>query len=185
VFDGASRLFVERGWAGTSMRDIAREAGCSVETIYSNFGNKPALLKSVIDVAVVGDDAEVSLGDRQWFHIDDNHPLHERVDELANVAASIYRRTARLRRALDIGAENNAELRELDTKCRRDERISRTALIAEAISRPLTEVEADGMQGVFSNEMYLLLTERSGWSHEEYRNWAAASVLRLLDLHEE
>lgn len=185
VFEVAGRFFVERGWDGTSMRDIAQAAGCSVETIYSRIGNKAALLKAVLDRAVVGDDAVLSPADRPWFDIESGRPLAERAAELAAVAASIYRRTAHLRRALDIAAEGHAELRELGTKCRADERISRTALVSAAAGRPLTEIEADGIQGIFSNEMYLLLTDRSGWTHEQYQDWAAAMVIRLLDLDEE
>lgn len=184
VFEAAGRIFVERGWEGTSMRDIARAAGCSVETVYSKVGNKAALLKALLDVAVVGDDAAVALADRPWFGVDGDRPLDERAAELAVLVAAIYRRTAPLRRVLDIAAEGNAELRELDAKCRRDERISRTAIVSAFAGRPLTEVEADGIQGVFSNEMYLLLTRRSGWTHEQYQDWAAATVVRLLDLRE-
>ncbi|UGT57174.1 TetR/AcrR family transcriptional regulator [Nocardia asteroides] len=184
VFEAAGRIFVERGWEGTSMRDIARAAGCSVETVYSKVGNKAALLKALLDVAVVGDDAAVSLAERPWFGVDGDRPLAERAAELAALAAAIYRRTAPLRRVLDIAAEGHAELRELDAKCRRDERISRTAIVSAFAGRPLTEVEADGIQGVFSNEMYLLLTRRSGWTHEQYQDWAAATVVRLLDLRE-
>jgi AcrR family transcriptional regulator len=54
VVDAATRLFGERGWAATGMRDVAREAGVSVETVYANFSSKGDLLMAAIDVAVVG-----------------------------------------------------------------------------------------------------------------------------------
>ena len=42
---GACRaLFGERGWAATGVRDIAGEAGVSVETVYATLGGKVALL---------------------------------------------------------------------------------------------------------------------------------------------
>ncbi|MGS2805856.1 hypothetical protein [Nocardia sp. MW-W600-9] len=100
----------------------------------------------MLDVAVVGDDVAIPLDDRRWFSVAADRPLAERAAELAAVAASIYRRTAPLRRVLGIAAEGNAELRELDAKHRRDERISRTAVVSAAAGRPLTEAEADGIR---------------------------------------
>ena len=58
------KLFAERGWA-TSVRDIAREAGVAVETVYSVVGSKRELLKVAMDVAIVGDDEPVALDDRR------------------------------------------------------------------------------------------------------------------------
>ncbi|BAW07277.1 TetR/AcrR family transcriptional regulator [Nocardia seriolae] len=183
MLEVASRLFMERGWEGTSMRDIARAAGCSVETVYS-VGNKVLLLKTVLDIAVVGDDAAVSLDDRPGFDVGEGG-LAVRAATMAEVFASIYRRTADLRRILDIAAQTNSELAALDAKCRSDERISRTALVAAAARRPLTDLEADAVQAVFSNEVYRLFTTVTGWSHEQYRGWAADAIVRLLELHEE
>ncbi|WP_433560908.1 TetR/AcrR family transcriptional regulator [Nocardia sp. CA-151230] len=149
VLEVATRSFVERGWEGTSMRDIARQAGCSVETVYASVVNKTALLKTVLDVAVGSDDVQVSLGDRPWFGVGEGG-LAERVTVLAGTAAAIYRRTAELRRVLDIAAQTSAELRELDTKVPADERISITAIVSAAARRPLTDLEADSLQSVFS-----------------------------------
>ena len=67
VLEAATRLFAERGWAGTGMRDVAREAGVAVETVYANFRSKPELLIAAVDVSVVGDDAPVALADREVF----------------------------------------------------------------------------------------------------------------------
>jgi AcrR family transcriptional regulator len=63
----ATRLFAGQGWAGTGMRDVARAAGVSVETVYANFGSKAQLLKQAMAVAVVGDDEPVPLSDRPGF----------------------------------------------------------------------------------------------------------------------
>src|SRR5258707_14772462 len=64
VIAAASRVFSERGWMATNVRDIAREAGVSVETLYSGFGSKAELLKVVLDVAIVGDEEPVSFAGR-------------------------------------------------------------------------------------------------------------------------
>jgi AcrR family transcriptional regulator len=42
--DSARRLFAERGYAGTTVRDIAADAGVTERTFYRYFGDKSALL---------------------------------------------------------------------------------------------------------------------------------------------
>src|SRR3954463_5924011 len=66
VIAAATKLFTERGWA-TSVRDIAREAGVAVETVYSVVGSKRELLKIAMDVALVGDDEPIALAERHEF----------------------------------------------------------------------------------------------------------------------
>jgi hypothetical protein len=47
--------------------------------------------------------------------------------------------------------------------------------------REVTETEVDAMFAVLSNDVYLLLTETTGWSDDQYATWVAATVARLLD----
>lgn len=43
ILAAATRLFTEQGYDGTSVDDIATEAGVSKQTVYSHFGNKERL----------------------------------------------------------------------------------------------------------------------------------------------
>ncbi len=56
VLEAAFRLFVERGYAGTTMTAVAEDAGVSPETIYLTFGGKRGLLEGVIEMAIAGED---------------------------------------------------------------------------------------------------------------------------------
>ena len=47
----ARRLFVAQGWAATTVRDVAREAGVSVPTVYAAYGNKTGLALALVDSA--------------------------------------------------------------------------------------------------------------------------------------
>ena len=64
IIDNARELFIEHGYTGTTMVAIAARAGVSVETIYKSIGNKPAVMKAVLDVAIVGDDDNVPMLER-------------------------------------------------------------------------------------------------------------------------
>ncbi|MDT0509786.1 TetR/AcrR family transcriptional regulator [Novosphingobium sp. MMS21-SN21R] len=48
VMEVATQLFVERGYAATSLVDIARGAGVATRTLYQHFGDKEAIFRDVI-----------------------------------------------------------------------------------------------------------------------------------------
>ena len=50
----ARARFLERGWAGTSVRSVAEGAGVSEATVYSVYGSKAGLASSLIDAAEQG-----------------------------------------------------------------------------------------------------------------------------------
>ena len=50
ILMAARRLFVERGYASTTVNDVAEEAGVALQTVYSSVGPKPAILLSLVDL---------------------------------------------------------------------------------------------------------------------------------------
>src|SRR5689334_25149691 len=64
VVAAAHGLFLERGFADTTVEAISTASNVPIATVYRLFKTKTAILKQVIDTAVVGDDAPVPLGDR-------------------------------------------------------------------------------------------------------------------------
>ena len=53
VLREAERLFLERGYAGTTVAAIATEAGVSVETVYKAFGGKAGLVRAIYDRGLI------------------------------------------------------------------------------------------------------------------------------------
>lgn len=49
IADAARRLFVSKGWAATTMRDVAREAGVAAPTVYGAYQNKAGLVWALVD----------------------------------------------------------------------------------------------------------------------------------------
>ncbi|HET6563117.1 MAG TPA: helix-turn-helix domain-containing protein [Marmoricola sp.] len=60
----ARDLFEREGYRGTTIAAIAAVSSVSPETVYKSFGNKAALAKAVLDLALAGDDAPVPVRDR-------------------------------------------------------------------------------------------------------------------------
>ena len=66
MLDAGRGLFLEHGYANTTIPMVAAEAGVSVQTVYKAFENKPGLVKALVDVALVGDDEPVPMMEREF-----------------------------------------------------------------------------------------------------------------------
>jgi AcrR family transcriptional regulator len=51
----AQQLFEQRGWAGTTLPEVAAAAGVSLKTVEAVFGTKAGVLRASVDYAIRGD----------------------------------------------------------------------------------------------------------------------------------
>lgn len=56
IAHAARELFVTRGWAATTVREVARAAGVSTPTVYAVYGNKSGLTRALADAADLSGD---------------------------------------------------------------------------------------------------------------------------------
>ena len=49
ILDTAERLFAEKGYAGTTLRDVAAAAGLRIPSLYNHFAGKDALYDAVLE----------------------------------------------------------------------------------------------------------------------------------------
>ena len=180
VLAAAASLFADRGWTATGMRDVAREAGVAVETVYASFRSKAELLTAALDVQVVGDAQPVALAERPEFAQLAAGPTDQRVAAAARLVTQIHRRTAGLHLALRQGAAAEPELARVlvQAEKRRRKNVQQAAeLIAD---HRVANVEADALWAVLSADVFRLLTDVAGWSLRRYEQWVAREIeLRL------
>src|ERR1700741_4584981 len=62
--EAAQSLFLERGYAATTIEAISDRADTPQATVYRLSSSKLGILKAVLDVSVVGDDEAVAMVDR-------------------------------------------------------------------------------------------------------------------------
>src|SRR5215212_2657176 len=67
ITKAAYTLFCERGYAGTTMGDIAHAAGVAVQTVYFAFHTKSELLSRAYDFAVLGEADPVPPERAMWY----------------------------------------------------------------------------------------------------------------------
>ncbi|MGX6510132.1 TetR/AcrR family transcriptional regulator [Rhodococcus sp. SJ-2] len=182
VLATATELFTSRGWAGTSMRDVARAAEVSVETIYSAVGPKAALLKAAVDIAVVGDAEPSPLADRSAFiRIGAAPTRHQRIDAAARLTADINERTHRIIEVLRTGARTEPTLH-TEVIAATQRRYNTVTEAARMISgRDLPPDRIDELWALTSDQVYHLLVTERGWSRARYTAWLTGRIEEILD----
>jgi len=170
ILEAARTRFLEYGWYGAGMREIARDAGVSVETVYANFPSKAAVFKEVLNILVVGDDRPIPFLERPEFLAATSGPVTERVKAHARIHADMLARVARLRMVLREAARADDDLAEIERTVLAEER-EQARLILQTFLPDPSDLDVEGMQALYSSDVYMLLTEIRGWTSEQYIGW--------------
>jgi AcrR family transcriptional regulator len=192
ILGAAHRLFLEGGYAGTTLAAIAQSAGVVVETIYRAYGSKAELFKAVVRAAVAGGAgrAQVPVEQRPAIAavIAETDP-HRQLERYAATQPGIHARAGPLLRVLVGAAAADPELAELwaQLEGERLDGLGRFArLLADrGVLRPglAAEEARDLLWTLDSLAVHDLLVLQRGWSPERYRDWLAAALARELLPH--
>jgi len=187
VLKSARRLFLDRGYAATTLSAVAAEADVSVETIYKAFRNKAGLLKEVFDLAVAGDDEPVPMVDRDFADRlrSEPDPLKKLVIFAEHMAESMPR-AAPIYLLGRAAAASEPEIQTLYSQWKEGQLFGLGAL-AEHLDqgghlRPGLSAERarDLLWTIHSTEVYELLVLERGWPVGEYREFLARSAAAAL-----
>ena len=185
--DAARTLFVERGYAATTVEAISGLADVPPATLYRLFTSKLGILKALLDESIAGDDAPVAVAARP-----DVAPLFDEPDPIAllagfaGVTTAINERTNVLHRVLVGAAESDPAAGELlaeirDQRGRGQRQIVRTLWRRKNLQSGLSAREAeDRVHALMSPEVYRLFVVDRGWSAERYRSWLATTLTQQL-----
>jgi AcrR family transcriptional regulator len=183
----ASRLFVEKGYATTTMREIAEEAKVSERTVYLVFPTKVALLNEAIRVAIVGDDRPVPVAERDDFRAAVNERDGTRALELfVNGASEVFERAGALMIAGYEAAGADAELRQA-AKAGEQARAVDFAAIVNALAAHgalrddvRLEQATDVLLALVSPQVHQMWRHHRGRSPGEYRNLILNALERAI-----
>ena len=183
----AVRLFTERGYAGTTMADIAAAARVALDTVYATVGPKPTLFRLLIETAISGTDRPVAAEERDYVAAIHAEPDGARKLELyAGAVRTIHGRLAPLLHVLRAAAPGEPELaavwREIAERRARNMRLFVAEVAAPGALREGLSLEeaADVVWATNSAELYILLVHERGWQPDRYMRWLADTWRRLL-----
>ena len=185
IVEAATALFVQQGFAGTSIDQIAAAADVSSQTVYGSYRSKAMVLSRAIDVAVAGDFEAVPLADRMPVVADTSSAQHRtHFAAVAHYVRMMHERVAPLMRVLEQAAGTDSGLEELRLRIIREVRAHGAIWVTQlgpALRPDLTHSEAaDVLVTVQSPYVYSTLTVDLGWSRDRYEQWLAEAIPQLV-----
>jgi AcrR family transcriptional regulator len=189
ILAAAHQLFLERGYAGTTLAAIATAAGVVVETIYRAYGSKAELFKAVVRAAVAGGAARAQVPPDQRpaiaAVIAETDP-HRQLALYAATQPGIHARAGPLLRVLVGAAAADPDLAQVWTQLE-DERLAGMGRFAQLLAdrgvlrADLSVQETrDLLWTLNSLAVHDLLVLQRQWSPERYRDWLAATLAQAL-----
>jgi AcrR family transcriptional regulator len=183
----ATKLFAQRGFLGTTMAEVATEAGVSTPMVFAAFQSKANLLTAAIGVAVRGDEASAPLRESDTWQKMLNSPSGPLlIGRFAAIQRSINARAWAL---IDVGraaAASDPALAELVATGARNRwsdcrEIAEVLAAAGRLARHVdTHTAADRLWCMCSSELYRMLVIERGWTAPSYERWLRETLTTQL-----
>ena len=181
ILQAARRLFAERGYTRTSVRDIATAAGVSAQTVYDSIGSKQALVARLNDLI----DSEAGIGEIARGAAMSEDPARVAATS-AVVTRAIVERCGDIVHALVTGATAEPELAAaLDEGLRRHlagatmivGRLQSLGALADGLA---VDDAAQSLAAACDIRTALLLRDAYGWSPDQIEAWMTRISRMLL-----
>jgi len=187
VVEAAQSLFVERGYAATTIEAISDRSDTPQATVYRLFSSKLGILKALLDVSIGGDDRAMPMADRPQVRalLSDADPANQ-LTGFAALLREIMARVGPVHRVLADAARSDQDAAALLTEIARQRHegqqgIARSLARSGALRPGLKERDAaDVIHALMSPEVHRLLVSDRGWSAERYRTWLAGTLAQQL-----
>jgi AcrR family transcriptional regulator len=176
ILESAYRLFSASGYAGTTIAEVARDAGVAPETVYLSLGNKRGLLEGVIETAIGGAADEPAAGASWWQSVEELGSAAERLARIVEYSCAVLARTRPIHAVIRGAADKEAFAAELGHRLLRERLAAQTERIRRYLASDLRDRLSSEEAGqrycvLASPELYHLLTVELGWTPEEHRTW--------------
>lgn len=187
VLDAARQLFTNRGYAATTVAEIASTAGVNVDTLYAAVGRKPAILRELVETAISGRDHPVPAEDRDYVRaIQAATTAREKIDLYAAAIARMGPRTAPIFLALRDSAARDPQCAALYSEITKRRAANMRLFAADLRSTgelrgDLTDEQvADIVWSMNAPEYFSMLVAQRGWTAEAFGSFLADAWRRLL-----
>jgi len=183
ITKAAYTLFTERGYAETTMAEVAEAAGVAVQTVYFTFHTKGELLSRAVDFAVMGEDGPQPPEEQAWYARMTAEPdLGMALRHLVAGEGTINIRATALDTVLRANARNDpdtARVWAFHERLRADaHRAILEILVAKSPLRDgMTPERATHLLLFYlGSDAYRPLVNDFGWTHEEWVDWTVATI---------
>jgi AcrR family transcriptional regulator len=187
ILAAARDLFVSRGYATTTVAEIADRAQVSVDTVYATIGRKPVLLRTLVETAISGTDHAVPAIERDYVTALRAAPTARQMLTIyADAISSIHQRLAPIFLALREAGLQDPSCGQLWTEIAQRRARNMRGLAADLratgeLRDDLTDDEvADIIWSMNAVEYWVLLVHERHWTPDRFRQWLTDAWIRLL-----
>jgi AcrR family transcriptional regulator len=186
ITKAAYSRFCERGYAGTTMADIADAAGVAVQTVYFVFHTKSELLSRTYDFAVLGEEEPLPPEMQPWYARMIAEPNVS--DALRHAASGIGAILARARpldivvRAAATSDPDAARIRARHEGWREEGYRAMLDVLRtkSSLREGVSPERATQLLLMYLGDVYRILVQDFGWSHDDWIDWTVATVAEQL-----
>jgi AcrR family transcriptional regulator len=178
----AYTLFCERGYAGTTMAEIAEAAGVAVQTVYFGFHTKPALLSRAYEVAVGGEPPTIPEQQPWYAQMRAAPDIMSALRAFVTGSGEIMRRVTPLYFAARSAADADADAAKVMAFHENGRAVGYRdcleLLRTRAELRPGLSLEraTDLLLLFVGPDVYHALVDGRSWSHDEWIDWTVSTV---------
>jgi AcrR family transcriptional regulator len=182
ILGAARRLFAEHGYARTSIRLIATEAGVAPQTIYAHFGSKAGVLLGLVDLM----DEQAGLPELMAESAQRTDPV-ELLGLIARASRQVRERCGDIVSMLGSGAAVDPQIAATRAEGARRNRLGIEMIIERirAAGHDVAPRATDIAVALTSADLHDSLVVESGWTHEEYETWLARTLVAAVLIGEE
>lgn len=185
ILDAASKLFIERGYARTTMKDIAAQADVARDTVHAIFGSKAQVLTALIDLRLVPDGAVLNVTQRPDAQaIKDEADQRRQIELFAKFIAGISTELRPvfevLRTASAVEPEMGKVFEEMDDFRLKNMQTYSTWIAARGPLRVNTRQAGEIIWALASPDVARMLCDELGWTESQHARWLADTLIRTL-----
>ena len=188
MVDAAADLILERGYAATTMADVAKHARVAVQTVYFTFHTKAALFLEVVLRLSGGSEAATPVMERAWIQEAREAPSPARaLAILVENGTDLFGRLMPVWGSIQAACATDpafaARFEAVVAARRQGMRALLTALAGRGALRAGVSLEraADTLFLLQSPQLLSLATTVLGWPAERFKAWTYLTMLPLLD----
>ncbi len=178
ILEAAQRLFERRGYAATTMAEIAAEAGVALKTVYLAFGTKSGLLRTLWNLLLRGDESNLPVSERRWYLdvLEEKNPERQLRLNAGNSATG-KRRLSAILEVIRNGASVDDDIAALWQRIEVEYHANQRAIVERIHERghlaPTLDVEraTDILWTLNHPNNWRLLVVDRGWTPEQYEQW--------------
>jgi AcrR family transcriptional regulator len=185
ILDAASELFLEHGYAGTTMKDIAAQADVARDTVHAIFGSKARVLTALIDQRLVPDDSVANVTQRpDALAIRDEVDQRQQIELFARFIAGISTELRPvfeiLRTASAVEPEMAKVFEEMDRFRLKNMQTYARWIAARGSLRVSTRRAGEMIWALASLDVARMLCDEIGWTESQHARWLADTLIRTL-----